>query len=847
MMIMILPCLHTFCAQCLVQAIPPQSLTLSCPVCQQQSILPEQGVSGLQPNAFVSALMELLSQACHSCGAAPCASKCPSCAVYLCESCTHPPDHGDLTELTDPLLCPKHRSQTLRFYCHECETAVCVTCTDIEHGGHATSRLKDAIQGHKATLLDLLRRAHAQAPALGEALSAVSAMATGLAHKHSLASERLEECFQQLQEVLAHRKAILSSRLDEVHEYKQDVLASQKEFLEMSLSNLRTSCELTENALNHGSDTEILLVNKEMSEKLIEIADMNVQKMPEENDFLEFYDADFVLLKKCIEQFGTVESTSAVAYETTAYGEGLRQCYVGKQTLVNITTKDRRGEIVKDGQLTFETEVYAPHLSHTFIPEVVNLNNGSYDLVYTVPKEGMYSLTVKLFGQHIKGSPFVIKAFTEEESSSSDRPTSSKIPRTTGVRQRASKRPPSYRSNGSLRKSNHIEDDLVLKVGIKGRAKGEFTNPQGVCCTPAGKIVVADSNNQCVQVFTQLGECKLKFGSRGRGAGQMQRPTGVAVMPNGNYVVADYENKWVSVFEPTGKYSHRIGMGKLLGPKGVIVDRNSHIIVVDNKSSSVLIFQENGKLLYKFGSRGNGMGKFAGPHYAAVTSKNHIVVSDFHNHCIKIFDSEGVFLTSFGSNGEGNGQFNAPTGVAVDSQDNIIVADWGNSRIQRMPGHRKRRQFKQTDASTRGMVIGLKRAGWSIRQIAADTHLGASTVHRLWRRWLEQGNVAIYRNAGATRVTSARVDRRILRQAVAAPQATCTAILQHVQDTLDHSISTRTISRRLVFDSSGSFLSFVNSHGDPLYGPQGLSLTEDGFVVVADSGNHCFKMYKYLQ
>ncbi|UYV83437.1 hypothetical protein LAZ67_23001007 [Cordylochernes scorpioides] len=115
-----------------------------------------------------------------------------------------------------------------------------------------------------------------------------------------------------------------------------------------------------------------------------------------------------------------------------------------------------------------------------------------------------------------------------------------------------------------------------------------------------------------------------------------------------------------------------------------------------------------------------------------------------------------------------------------------------------MPGHRKRRQFKQTDAFTRGMVIGLERAGWSIRQIAADTHLGASTVHRLWRRWLEQGNVAIYRNVGATRVTSARVDRRILRQAVAAPQATCTAILQHVQDTLDHSISTRTISRRLV-------------------------------------------------
>ncbi|UYV77921.1 Transposase [Cordylochernes scorpioides] len=143
------------------------------------------------------------------------------------------------------------------------------------------------------------------------------------------------------------------------------------------------------------------------------------------------------------------------------------------------------------------------------------------------------------------------------------------------------------------------------------------------------------------------------------------------------------------------------------------------------------------------------------------------------------------------------GEMNVPS--AAEATNYIMhLRRFFESKNDRMPDHRKRRQFKQTDAFTRGMVIGLKRAGWSIRQIAADTHLGASTVHRLWRRWLEQGNVAIYRNAGATRVTSARVDRRILRQAVAGPQATCTAILQHVQDTLDHSISTRTISRRLV-------------------------------------------------
>ena len=50
-----------------------------------------------------------------------------------------------------------------------------------------------------------------------------------------------------------------------------------------------------------------------------------------------------------------------------------------------------------------------------------------------------------------------------------------------------------------------------------------------------------------------------------------------------------------------------------------------------------------------------------------------------------------------------------------------------------------------------------------------------------------------------------------------------------------------------VFDNQGSFLTFINTSGDPLYGPQGISITCDGHVVVADSGNHCLKIYRYLQ
>ena len=56
-----------------------------------------------------------------------------------------------------------------------------------------------------------------------------------------------------------------------------------------------------------------------------------------------------------------------------------------------------------------------------------------------------------------------------------------------------------------------------------------------------------------------------------------------------------------------------------------------------------------------------------------------------------------------------------------------------------------------------------------------------------------------------------------------------------------------TYFRIQVFDQFGSFLSYVNTLGCPLYGPQGLALTPEGNIVVADSGNHCIKIYKYLQ
>ncbi|MBN3273613.1 TRIM3 protein, partial [Polyodon spathula] len=428
-----------------------------------------------------------------------------------------------------------------------------------------------------------------------------------------------------------------------------------------------------------------------MSERVGSLARQDFPERPHENDHLDCV-VETEGLRRSIQNLGVLITTSAVGHTSVATGEGLRHTLVGHQTSVTITTKDKDGELVKTGNAILRAEITAPDGSYTEA-EVVDNKNGTYEVIYTLKSDGEFSLSLLLYNQPVRGSPFRLRSVKASDVPQSPDDVKRRVKSPSGgghVRQKAVRRPSSMYNTGK-KKENPIEDDMIYRVGTRGREKGEFTNLQGISASGNGRIVVADSNNQCIQVFSNDGQFKLRFGVRGRSPGQLQRPTGVTVDMNGDIIVADYDNRW-----------NKIGAGRLMGPKGVAVDRNGHIIAVDNKACCVFIFQSNGKLVTKFGARGTSDRQFAekcganvaleqklsksgpmfSPHFVAVNNKNEIVVTDFHNHSVKVYGADGEFLFKFGSHGEGNGQFNAPTGVAVDANGNIIVADWGNSRIQ---------------------------------------------------------------------------------------------------------------------------------------------------------------------
>ncbi|GFU75031.1 transposable element Tcb2 transposase [Trichonephila clavipes] len=82
-----------------------------------------------------------------------------------------------------------------------------------------------------------------------------------------------------------------------------------------------------------------------------------------------------------------------------------------------------------------------------------------------------------------------------------------------------------------------------------------------------------------------------------------------------------------------------------------------------------------------------------------------------------------------------------------------------------MPGKRARRHFSQLSEFERGLIIGMKTAGWSTCRVAGQMDHSECAVRNCWEQWTREGTHVRKTGSGATKTTR-REDRRIVRQAL---------------------------------------------------------------------------------
>ncbi|XP_025890296.1 tripartite motif-containing protein 3-like, partial [Nothoprocta perdicaria] len=241
------------------------------------------------------------------------------------------------------------------------------------------------------------------------------------------------------------------------------VLQAQLEALRQGQENILSSCAFTEQALHHGTAPEVLLVQKQMSERLSALASHHFPERPHENAQLDFA-VETEGVRRSILNLGVLITTSATAHETVATGEGLRHAVVGQPCSLSVTTKDKDGELVRSGSASLRFQVTAPD-GAAAAAEVLDNKNGTYELLYTPRAEGDFVLSILLYGQPIRGSPFRVRAVKASDvpPSPDDVKRRVKSPGGGHIRQKAVRRPSSMYSSGK-RKENPIEDELIFRV-----------------------------------------------------------------------------------------------------------------------------------------------------------------------------------------------------------------------------------------------------------------------------------------------------------------------------------------------------------------------------------------------
>ncbi|GFX43369.1 transposable element Tc3 transposase [Trichonephila clavipes] len=110
-----------------------------------------------------------------------------------------------------------------------------------------------------------------------------------------------------------------------------------------------------------------------------------------------------------------------------------------------------------------------------------------------------------------------------------------------------------------------------------------------------------------------------------------------------------------------------------------------------------------------------------------------------------------------------------------------------------MLGKRVGKHFSHLSEFEKDLITGMKTAGWSTHHVAGQLDRSECAIRNYWEQWAREGTHARKTGSGATRKTTRREDRRIVRQALVDPTVTRSTIRADV----GAAIVPQTISRHL--------------------------------------------------
>ena len=711
-----LPCLHSFCLHCLngIQRTSSRRDKIPCPECRQEFNVPDNGnLNALPTNFRINSLLDLLAiKECSTtgvkCGNCDERTKqsyyCFQCYALWCEECIGlhnrmkaNKDHYALALedfqdqdfeniLKRPEFCaiPGHEKKEIEFFCKICEVAICNACALTDHDGHGKILLELAANERKLKVMSAIESQRKRAQTKRSKSSKLDKTLSEVKEQAARVKRNVQEYADSIHAAIEAKKLEIFDDVERRTKASLQEIGKQKEDFEEQARRHESEIEDTETLLKRSTSAQLMQPNEQIDKILKE---ENYQEDRSDRHDCPFQEFDFVKNQKLFdllsaEQIGSLKDylTQTRPQKSSAEGKKINEATVGLESQLVVTTRNKECQPRYDNdRVTLEISNRQGDNCAAEV-QVQDNQDGTYTNKYFAKETGTCSASVKVNGEHIRGSPFEVQVKPRQF-----RPVLSfgeqilKKPWGVAVNEQdeiavsdvGNHKIHLFKSDGT-----HIKS-----FGKQGVQHGEFAYPTGTAYH-GDNIIVAEQRNHRVQVLSRQGGYLGHFGGKGSLDHQFNFPFGLSVNSDGNIIVADKENKLVKIFSADGQFLHKLGTECSLTKPLHCIQHKNYLIVSDNGDHSVKLFDRKGNFLYKFGKKGNADGEFNSSYYMSVDKAGHLMVCDTLNHRIQVFDLSGKFVAKFGTKGSGIGEFDRPVSAAVLSDGKIVVSDFGNSRIQ---------------------------------------------------------------------------------------------------------------------------------------------------------------------
>ena len=708
----ILPCFHTFCLHCLneLQRTSGKHGEITCPECRRKFQVPGSGYpKDLPANFRMNSLLDVMAiQKCNvagvKCGNCDKTSAqsfyCFKCCAFWCDDCITAhniiranKDHKVLAikdfqdqdienVLRRPVFCQKehHENKKLKFFCKDCEVAICNTCVVTLHEGHVKVPLQDAANERKLSLESVLESQKEKALRKRNMITRLQSECDEIKEQVACVKKGAQNLVDNLMRVIEAKKQEIFKEVEVKAQQSIERLVEQQSDVENELQRIETSIEKTETFLKQSTNAEIVRFNTLFQEEVTDEAELVDCDRKDLGHFV-FFANKSLTAKANSEGVGSLKQiiSQTKSSNSKAEGKGITDVTVGLEAQFVLTTRNAENEQCYEQSDIVTVEIRNDDGRECATEAQVQDNkDGSYNISYFAKEAGRCQTSVMVNGEHVSNSPFTVQVKPRQykpvlsfggkglSAGMFDGPWSVAVNERNevAVTDVTNYRVQIFSSDGTYLRS----------FGSEGDQEGEFDYPTGVAYLNNGNIVVADSINNRLQIFTERGEYLTQIGGEGNLDHQFNYPWGLSVDSDGNIVVTDADDKLIKIFTPSGQFLRKFGEDLLVEPCHCI-QKDQYFIVSDNGDHSIKVFNTGGDFLYKFGNEGEGDGEFDKPRLLSVDKAGHLMVCDSANDRVQIFELSGEFITEFGLMSDGIEEYVGPISTAVLTDGRIVVAD----------------------------------------------------------------------------------------------------------------------------------------------------------------------------